>query len=221
MGAIAKITDNKNLLLLEKYFGEVKRPYQSFYIPKIQAEKRQIAEAKLKQFLRHHKINEGLADDLFKQKRVQVDKKGGIWFYSDEGHSEAVQYTLDSEKNYKAKYYGKPDPPFIDSYNNGGRVTVYTDFLSFLRTNGKKVLRGRPRLSLVLRGLEEKSLHIFLATRPQIKSLEFVEPESKGQQAEKDFIERQKKQLEPFNISVRTLSMEKSIQRRRGLSIEF
>ena len=220
--AISKITDNKNLLLLEKYFGEVKRPYQSFYIPKIQSERPHIAKTKVKNFLKHHKINESLADDLFKQKRVQVDKKGDIWFYSDENQSEAVQYTLDSDKNYKAKYYGRPALPFIESYNDGNRVIVYTDFLSFLRVNGNKALSGKSKSSLVLRGLDEKSLHIFLATKSQIKSLDFVEPEDKGQQNQREnFINHQKKQLKSFNISVERLSIEKAIQRGRGLSIEF
>ena len=220
--AITKITDNKNLLLLEKYFGEIKRPYKSFYLPKIQEEKPHIAMAKVKNFLGYHKINENLADDLFKQKRVQVDKKGGIWFYSDEEQNEAVQYTLDSNKNYKSKYYGRPDTPFIDTYSNGGRVTVYTDFLDLLKTNGNKALNGKSKSSLVLKGLDEKALHIFLATRPQIKSLEFVEPEDKGKPTQKEnFISRQEKQLKSFNISVERLSMEQALQRGRGLSIEF
>ena len=222
LSAISKITDNKNLLLLEKYFGEVKRPYQSFYIPKVQTEKPSISKTKVKQLLRHHKINERLADDLFKQKRVQVDKKGGIWFYSDEDHNEAVQYTIDSNKSYKAKHYGRPDTPFIESYGNGNRVTVYTDFLHFLKASGKKALNGKSQPSLVLRGLEERSLHIFLATKPQIKSLDFVVPEDKGQQInKKNFINRQRKQLEPFNISVEAVSMEKAIKRERGFSIGF
>ncbi len=222
LGAIAKITDNKNLLLLEQHFGEVKRPYKSFYIPKIQKENREIARAKVKQFLKYHKINKNLADDLFKQKRVQVDKKGGIWFYSDENQKEAVQYTMDSNKNYKSKHYGRQNTPFIDSYSNGSRVTVYTDFLSFLRANEKKAFDGRSKGTLVLTGLDEKSFHIFLSTRPDIKSIEFVKSKDKEQQVnQKDFIDRQKKKLKLFDISVSTISMEKIIKKERGLSLEF
>ena len=39
LGAVSKITGNKNLLLLEQHFGEVKRPYNSFYVPSIRPEK--------------------------------------------------------------------------------------------------------------------------------------------------------------------------------------
>ncbi len=226
LGAIAKITGNQNLSLLEQHFGEVKKPYKSFHIPKIKTESPHVAEAKIKQFFRHHKINEGLADDLFKQKRVQIDQKGGIWFYSDEDQKEAVQYTLASDNSYKAQYHGRQNTPLMEPSAHGSRVTVYTDFLHFLKAHGKKALSGKSKSSLVLRGLDEQAFHIFLATRPQIKSLEFVDPENKGQQTSKknlsdrkDFMDRQKKQLEPFDISVSTISMEKAMARDRGLSI--
>ncbi len=197
LGAISKITDNKNLLLLEKYFGEVKRPYKSFYIPKIEKENPKIAKKKIKQFLKHHKINKDLVDDLFKEKKVQVDKKGDIWFYSDENQKEAIQYTLDSDKSnktkkqsqYKANHYGNDTPlPFFQSYKNGSRLTVYTDFLDFLRISGKKALNGKSRGILVLTGLNERTFHIFLSTRPDIKRIEFIKPKDKEQQInQKDF----------------------------------
>ena len=231
LGAIAKITDNKNLLLLEEYFGEVKRPYKSFYIPKIEKEDPKIAKSKIRQFLKHHRINESLADDLFKQKRVQVDKKGGIWFYSDENQKEAIQYTLDPDESnktekqskYKAHYYGKNNTlPFFESYKNENRLRVYTDFLDFLRVGGKKALNRKSRGVLVLTGLNERAFHIFLSTRPNIKRIEFIKPKNKEQQInEKDFIERQKNKLKSFNISVEPLSMEKAIEKERGFSLGF
>ena len=231
LSAIAKITDNKNLLLLEKYFGEVKRPYKSFYVPKIQRENPKIAKKKIKQFLKHHKINESLADDLFKEKRVHVDKKGDIWFYSDENQKEAIQYTLNQDKGnktekqskYKAHHYGNNDTlPFFQSYKNGNRLTVYTDFLDFLKVSNKKALNGKSRGILVLTGLNERAFHIFLSTKPDIKTIEFVKSENKEQQInQKDFINRQKNKLKFLNISVEPLSMEKAIQKERGFSLEF
>ncbi len=223
LGAISKITDNKNLLLLEQYFGEVKRPYKSFYVPKIEKENPKIAKLKLKQFFKHHKINKNMADDLFKQKRVQVDKKGGIWFYLDEKQKEAICYTLDPDKNYKTQYYGsRKTPSFIHSHGNERKITVYTDFLDFLKINGKKVFNKKSKGTLVLKGLDEKSFYIFLATRPNIKSIEFVKPENKEQQInQKDFIERQKKKLKSFEITVSSFSLEKAMKKERGLSLEF
>ena len=222
LGAISKITGNKNLLLLEEHFGGVKRPYKSFYIPKIARERPEMAKEKLMQFFKYHGINQRLSDDLFKQKRVQVDKKGGIWFYTDEDQKEAVQYTPDSDKSYKAKHYGREGFPLIQPHTNGSRVTVYTDFLGFLKAGGKRTFTGRLKSTLVLRGLDARAFHIFLAANPNIKSLDFVEPENKEQQLEHlDFINRQKRKLESFGISVRAISMEKAVKKERGLSLEF
>ena len=220
--SISKITGNKNLLLLEQHFGKVKRPYQSFYLPKIQKENPQISMAKIKHFFKHHKMDEGLADDLFKQKRVQVDKKGSIWFYTDEDHKEGVQYSLDSGENYKAKYYGRQNAPLVEPHGYSNCVTVYTDFLNFLRLDKGKSFSGKSQSSLLLRGLDEKTLHIFLVKNPEIESLEFIEPENKSKQIDKkNFINRQKKQLKSFSISVETISMERAIERNRGFSLGF
>ena len=223
LGAISKITDNKNLFLLEQYFGEVKRPYKSFYIPKIEKENPKIAKSKIKQFFKHYRISKSLSDDLFKQKRVQVDKKGGIWFYLDEDQKEAVCYTMDPDKGYKPQYYGNKETSLlIHSNENQRQVTVYTDFLDFLRVSGKKVLNGKFKGTLVLKGLDEKSFHIFLSTRPNIKSIEFVESKNKEQQInQKDFIKRQKNKLKSFDISVEAISIERAIKKERSLSLGF
>jgi hypothetical protein len=223
LGAISKITDNKNLMLLEQHFGEVKRPYKSFYVPTINKENPKIAKAKVQKFLKHHNIDPNLADDLFKLKRVQVDKDGGIWFYSDENKKEAVEYTMDFNQNYNSTYYGDKDSPFTHSYKNEKNLKVYTDFLSFLKTNGKNTLSRRSQANLVLMGLEEKAFHIFLATKPNIKSVEFVETQDKEQNsAQWEFIKQQKEMLKSFDISVTTLfQKEKKLSRNRGLGLEL
>ncbi len=208
LGAISKITDNKNLLLLEQHFGEVKRPYKSFYVSTVNKEKPRIAKDKFKQLLKHHNIDQKLADDLFKQKKVQVDKNGSIWLYSDENHKEAIEYTKDFNENYNKNFYGDKDSPFTHSYKNEKSLKVYTDFLSFLKTNGKKALNNQTGSSLVLMGLEEKALHIFLATRPNIKNIEFVEFEMKEHNINQwNFIDRQRKLLNSYGFSVSTVSL--------------
>ncbi len=222
LGAISKITNNKNLLLLEQYFGEVKRPYKSFYIPKIKKEDPQIARQKLKSFLKSNRIDPKLSDDLFKQKRVQVDAKGSIWFFSNEDPKKAIEYTTDSNQNYKENYHGDKSSPFTHSYKGGKQLKVYTDFLSFLKASGKKATAKQSQSSLVLMGLEEKALHIFLATRPNIKNIEFVEPESKEHNKNQwNFIDRQKKTLKPYGISVSSISFEKAKGRNLARGIEL
>ena len=222
--AILKITGNEHLLLLEQSFGEVKRPYIPFYVPKIAKERGETAKAKVRQFFKHNNINinKDLVDDLFEQKRVQVDKQGGIWFYPDENQETAIQYTLNSKEGYQAKHYGNKEPPFIQPQGNKNRVTVYTDFVDFLRASGKGSLKEKLKSSLILRGLDEKAFYISLAQMPKLRRLEFVEPEDQEQQKDQmKFVNRQKEKLKLFDISISTISIERSIKKDRGLSIDF
>ena len=113
-------------------------------------------------------------------------------------------------------------PPLVNSHRNEKRVTVYTDFLDFLRVNGKKITNSSFKFSLVLRGLDEKSLHIFLATKPNIKNIEFVETKNEKQKSrQKGFVDGQREKLKGFDISVSSFSVERAIQRVRGLGLEL
>ena len=222
LGAIAKITGNDHLLLLEQSFGEVKRSYTPFYVPRMEKENTKTAKAKVRQFFKHYKIDKDLVDDLFKEKRVHVDKKGGLWFYSDENQEAATQYTLDSKKSYQAKHYGNTEVPFIQSYKDRACVTIYTDFLNFLKANGKQSFKEKSESSLVLRGLSEKAFYMALATMPDIRRVEFIEPEDREKRIEqKTFVNRQKEKLKPFDISISTISMERAMEKNRGLDLEL
>ena len=220
--AISQITGNKNLLLLEQHMGEVKRPYTSFYIPKQKQEKVDLAKLKLNKFLKHNGISEKVSEDLFKQKRVQVDTKGSIWFYPEGTDKEAIEFSPDSN-GYKSKRHGDKSAPFISSYKNEKKVTVFPSFLSFLKAKGNKAFDSRKsKGELVLMGLEEKALHIFLASNPNIKGIDVAESDSKNLQATQwNFIDKLKKDLKPYGITVNQVSFEKAISKKRSLDLDF
>ncbi len=220
--AISAITGNKNLLLLEQHMGEVKRPYTSFYIPKQKQAKADLAKLNVKKFLKHHGISEKVSDDLFKQKRVQADAKGSIWLYPEGTDKEAIEFSPDSN-GYKSKRHGDKSTPFNNSYKNGKDVTIFTNFLSFLKLKGSKALDPRKsKGELVLMGLEEKALHIFLAANPHIKGIDIVEDSSKSLQRNQwNFIDKLKKDLKPFGITVNQVSFEKAISKKRSLDLDF
>lgn len=220
--AISQITGNKNLLLLEQYMGEVKRPYTSFYIPKQKQEKVDLAKLKLNKFLKNNGISEKVSEDLFKQKRVQVDAKGSIWFYPEGTDKEAIEFSPDSN-GYKSKRHGDKSAPFISSYKNEKKVTIFPNFLSFLKAKGNKAFdTRRSKGELVLMGLEEKALHIFLANNPNIKGIDVAESDSKNQQATQwNFIDKLKKDLKPYGITVNQVSFEKAISKKRNLELDF
>jgi len=221
--AISKITNNKNLLLLEQYYGEVKRPYTSFYVPKQKQAKPDLAKLNVKKFLKHHGINENVSEDLFRLKKVQVDKKGSIWFHANDNNNEAIEFSLDSDNKYKSKRHGDTTGPFIKSHKNEKNVTIFPDFLSFLKTKGKKAFDDkRSNAHLVLMGLEEKALHIFLATNSNVKDIEIVEPKNKGQNMNQwNFIDKVKKDLKPYGITVNSLSIDKAIKKKRSLDLDL
>jgi len=221
--AISKITNNKNLLLLEQYYGEVKRPYTSFYIPKQKQEKPDLAKLKVKKFLKHHGINENVSEDLFRLKKVQVDKKGSIWFYADDNDQEAVEFSLDSDNKYKSQRHGDTSGPFIKSHKNEKNVTIFPDFLSFLKAKGKKSFEDkRSNAHLVLMGLEEKALHIFLATNSNVKDIEIVAPKNNDLNKNQwNFIDKVRKDLKSYGITVSSISFDKAIKQKRSLDLEF
>ena len=202
--------------------GEVKRPYTSFYIPKQKQAKADLAKLNVKKFLKHHGISEKVSEDLFKLKRVQADSKGSIWIYPEGTDKEAIEFSRESN-GYKSKRHGDKSTPFNNSYKNGKDVTIFTNFLSFLKLKGSKALDPkRSKGELVLMGLEEKALHIFLAANPQIKGIDIVEDKSKSLQNNQwNFIDKLKKDLKPFGITVNQVSFEQALKKKRSLDLDF
>ena len=220
--AISQITGNKNLLLLEQYMGEIKRPYTSFYIPKQKQEKVDLAKLKLNKFLKYHGINEKVSEDLFKLKKVQVDSKGSIWFYPEGTDKEAIEFSPETN-GYKSKRHGDKSAPFKSSYKNEKNVTIFSNFLSFLKLKGSKALDPKKsKGELVLMGLEEKALHIFLANNPKIKGIDILEDNSKSLQKNQwNFIDKLKKDLKPYGITVNQVSFEQALKKKRSLDLDF
>lgn len=220
--SISQITGNKNLLLLEQYMGEVKRPYTSFYIPKQKQEKVDLAKLKLNKFLKHHGINEKVSEDLFKLKKVQVDSKGSIWFYPEGTDKEAIEFSPETN-GYKSKRHGDKSTPFKSSYKNEKNVTIFSNFLSFMKLKGSNALDPKKsKGELVLMGLEEKALHIFLANNPKIKGIDIVEDNSKSLQKNQwNFIDKLKKDLKPYGITVNQVSFEQALKKKRSLDLDF
>jgi hypothetical protein len=118
-------------------YGEVKRPYKSFYISKDRQEEKSSSNLRVRNFLKYKGINGDLADDLFKLKRVQTDKDGSIWLYSHNSDQSALQYQYDSDKrDYKRVEHGKTSSYFFNSYKSGETLRLFSNPLSFLRHKG-------------------------------------------------------------------------------------
>lgn len=223
LGAISKITGNKNLMLLEQYYGEVKRPYQSFYIPKEKQEEKEISSLKVMNFFKTKGINSELGEDLFKQKRVQVDKKGSIWFYPENSHDEAAEFRFDKDKrDYFQFNHGDSKSHFHSSYQNGKNLKVYTSFLNFLKHQNVRSKKGSRQNELVLMGLSKKAMHHFLAINPEIKKVELIDFDGEENSKEKGlFYNKLKKDLHLFGIELTRSNYNKAITKDRSHSIDF
>lgn len=220
--AISQITGNKNLLLLEQHYGEVKRPYKSFYIPKEREADKASSNLKLRSFLMNNGIKSDHADDLFKQKRVQVDKKGSIWLFSEGSQFQANEYQFDEKtRGYKRKEHGEKDSFFYNSYQSGGSLRVFTNPLSFLRQKGSGQL-NKSKSELVLMGLNKKAMHIFLAHHPRVNSIELIDSqESRNCPSHDKFFKSLKKELRLFDIQIVRKTYEKSISKDLSHGIEL
>ena len=221
--SISKITGNKNLLLLEKHYGEVKRSYKSFYIPKQRQEEKTSSNLRVHNFLKSKGVNNKLADDLFKLNRVQTDKDGSIWLFSEKSDQAAIQYQFDHDKkDYKKVEHGKNTTPFFESYKTGNNLRLFSNPLSFLRQKGAQAFDKNQTNELVLMGLEKKAMHIFLARHPSIKSIELIDSkESRDCPSHKSFYDSLKKDLHLFDIKIVRSNFEKSISKNLSHGIEL
>jgi hypothetical protein len=89
--AIAHINDNPKLLLLEQQFGEQKRAFTSFHIPKQDTTDWHSSVGQLGKFLSAFKCKSDMAGTLLKKQQAQVDRKGTIRLFAKEDSGGALE----------------------------------------------------------------------------------------------------------------------------------
>jgi len=70
--AVVEITGNQRLLMLEDHFGEVVKPYQSFYIPTDRQAPPEKGKEYVEEMLAAHDLDPSLAKELLASNQVQV-----------------------------------------------------------------------------------------------------------------------------------------------------
>ena len=204
LSAVSQITGNKNLLLLEKYNGEVKRPYTSFYIPKEKSANLTYASKKLTNYLKYSGINSEISKDLFRMKKVQVDKKGDLWFFSENGEKGALQISGNEKQGYKSQKHGDLSALFWETKKKSKNVTVYTDPFTYLKNKGRNALeRNSNKQEAVFLDFSEKSIDVFLSNNPQVCSLDIITTEKEKQKnRELSLMKNLKSKYQSFSISI-------------------
>lgn len=171
--AISKITENPRLLLLEKQFGEVKRPYTPFHIPNLSNAKD--SEKHLRQFFRHHKIEPESHSELYQLKNIRSDKNGNVWFLPQNDRSGAIEYHRTEEDPWEKRKHGEFHSPFFQKTTKNKEGVIFFDPVSFIRHKkvGDILATNHGSNILTLFEPNEKAVDLFFAQNPHIKSIFF------------------------------------------------
>ena len=214
--AVSEITGNKRLHLLEQHFGETKRNYTSFYIPKEQRLNELDAKLKIGSVLAHHGCDPSHAATLFKSGQAQVSKEGVVRFFGKDDDGGGLEFVESESKTWHKSKVGTVTKAFFSVSTGGKKVTVYLDPFVFLNAHGKQALwPAKHQQDLIcLVEPDERVLDQYLAAHRRVEQMEvFLDPKSANHQVELDFFNNLKIRYPQLGIHVgesRGLTRERS-----------
>ena len=135
-----------------------------------------------------------------------------------------MELTPNGNKGYNSKFHGESTSFFHSSKNSSKNVTVFTDPFSYMKARGVNAFKDKGRQNdIVLMGLNEQSLDMFLANNSQVQILDFVTPsQSKPSQDVLSFINKLNRKYKQHSISVDTISFERIEKNHmRGIELDF
>lgn len=198
--AVAKINGNPKLLLLERYLGESKKQYQSFYFPKEDAAPRNEALLHLTKLFGHSSAHP-MYSELFKQQKVHVAKNGSIFLLSTKESGNYVEYQPGLNGTYQTIRKGQPRSAFWNSKGKSRELELFTDPKTFLRSsyNGSNETHARGVAALFEPDLE--IAHKVIADQPHLRKLILRVPEEeRGSAQVAKLYNDLKDSLNPFSI---------------------
>lgn len=216
--AIARINNNPRLLLLEQVTGEVRRPFNSFYMPKDKQKSRSGSMHSLKHFSQTKRLTETERNDLLELNKVQVSKNGSIWLFGGSKGEHAVEF-IESSGSIQKKHHGNTNIPYEKKKGSGKSVAVFKDPFDFIAQKGShKKLKKNESLLVPLDVSSDKSLKHFLSENPHVKHVDIIlGVDPKNHHNERREIERLKQEFDPFDIKVRGIDLD-GLSRDRGPS---
>ncbi len=179
--AVADINGNKRLLVLEKHFGETKRKFQSFYIPKEGQLNELDAKSKIGSVLFHFGANPDHAATLFKTGQAQVTKEGTVRLFAKDDDSGALEFHQDGNKNWHKTVSGAFHREFFAVSNRGKNARVYVDPFTFMKSHGKGALWPAQHTNVIcLMAPDEKIMDQLIAGLRHVQTLEFITNKESG-----------------------------------------
>lgn len=174
--AVAHITKNPNLLLLEDKFGEVKRSFTSFYFPKDDAMDRPKGERRLGNLLRSFGASAHHAEHLLSRELAQVNSKGIVRIFAEKDDQGAYEWETNQYGRWTKKKQGNFKSPFISKSGSDSKVLLFLDPWAALSQKKFDLFsphKGGESL-LVLMEPNVEVVDQFLKKNPHIKHLELI-----------------------------------------------
>ncbi len=222
LGALAIITKNPKLLLLEQYMGSYQKGVQSFYFPKPKSALPEVAQKTMQSLLRSRGFNEAHAGSVLKNKNVHVGENRSVWLMGEKNES-AIEFKQEPNGEWKQKRHGKPSASFFESLTSSKKMSVHSDPFEFLILSGSgkgSHSKGSNIFVMFDEGSERKLTEV-LALNPHIQEVHVMPTQShKELKQERSFADKMKERFNPFDILVKELSMsDLSHDRSRGPDI--
>jgi Relaxase/Mobilisation nuclease domain len=219
IGALAHLTNNPRLLLLEPYIGNYKKQFQSFYVPKPRAATPPEARKAMRAFARSRGMAETEAETLLKSDRLHVGHDGSIWLFGDKNES-AQEFREEPDGKWRGKRQGKPSGAFFESIGRGKDLVVHRDPFEFILRHGNGAVSPLGGAShLVLFDAESSQrLDELLAVNRHITEVHLAAHSARAEEQEED--KRLQRDLaakfNPFDIRVHEFSPARARERARG-----
>ena len=215
--AIARINGTPALLELEKSFGEVKRKFTSFHVPRRHEMSYPDALKHLSQFLNSFGSKQEMADPLLRSDQVSVQKNGVIRFLSKGDTRNSIDFAQDHDGKWSQSRRGRTTKPFYASRGTGKSAVVFSDPKQFIEKRGADLFSDRHRKDGILVLLEPSAdvVEQYVKANPHVKDLELVtKSQSKPEQGELDFFGNLKSRLRGLGVNVHHTEHGKALPRR-------
>jgi hypothetical protein len=213
--AVAHLNSNPRLLALEQYFGEAKRTYTSFYIPKQQRVAWPESGSRMADFLQAFKCNKEVGQRLLIKNQAQVSTEGRIRLFPPESGSFALEFVQSENGRWKRNSEGKATRPFYETIGNNRKGVIFLDPISLLQKLGMRLFDGpKPQHeTLALMEPNPDLVHQFIAKNKHLKTLFFVMQIDQKFQGEIDLFQNLRKAYQPLGLKIFSITKEHSIER--------
>ena len=205
--AVSILNDNPKLMLLEQHLGEVKKSYQSFYVPKGEPAPRVDAVAYLSRWLGHppsHRVH----SELFKRQHMHVGRDGVIRLFSGNSEGGSMDYVPQEGGRYQAKRQGAADGAFFASHPKKAKALhLYLEPESFLRRSPNLYIDPETSNAalLVLLAPSLKPVHQAIARQRELERVTVIDGAGQSRTHAPDilhFFDSLRESLDPFHIEV-------------------